>query len=144
MDNKKKCFSVNLESTQVEQLQNVKEKTGKSQNKILSESVEFGLNNASFFFQGKALFIVKVRIDVNSLAELGVKLQNGELKTDIILFTYCEKDDPTVGISLWIANDREHFNKLFAPHNEYYKEVIDIKEVVTPEESMQLIMASLQ
>lgn len=144
MDNNEKCFSVNLEATQIVQLKNVKEKTGKTQSKILEESVEQGLSNTSFFFQGKAFFIVKVRIDIESLPVLGQKLQSGELKTNMILFTYCEKDDPTVGISLWIANDREHFDQLFAPHNEHYKEVIDINEVVTPEESMELIMASIQ
>ena len=144
MDNMKKCFSVNLSEEQVKKLQNVKEKTRKSQNKILTEAVEFGLNNTSFFFQGKILYLVKVRINIKTLAELGQKLQNGELKTNMILFSYCVKDDPTVGISLWIANDRKHFDQLFAPHNKYYEEVIDIKEVVSPEESMQLIMVSLQ
>lgn len=140
MDNKKKCFSVNLEAEQVKSLLRVKEITGKSQNKVLAESLEKGLSNASFFLQGKLLFIVKVRVDVNNLAELGGKLQSGELKTNMILFTYCEKVDPSIGVSLWIANDRKHFNQLFAPHKKYYIDIIDIKEVITPEESMQLLM----
>ena len=143
MDECKKCFSVNLESPQIEQLKNIKERSGKSQSAILSECVGFGLNNSSFYHQGTTLFLVKVRVDADALADFGRKLQNGELQTNRYLFTYCIKDDPTVGVSLWIADDRVHLDQLIAPHSRYYQEVISIEEVITPAESMQLIMASL-
>ncbi len=144
MDDKTKCFSVNLTADQAEKLRILKEKTGKSQGQILSESVETGLKNALFFIQAKKFYLVKVRINTDLLAELSQKLQNNDLDRSMYLFTYCLKDDPTVGVSLWTADDRKHFDKIFAPHKAYYKNVIEIDEVVTPEESMQLIIAGLR
>jgi predicted DNA-binding protein len=143
MDKNKRCFSVSLESEQVEQLQRVKENTEKSQSMVLEESVGHGLKNASFFLKGKMLYLVKVRIDTGRLPEFGQKLQNGELQTDMYLFTWCEKDDPEVGTSLWIADNRDHLDQLIAPHGKYYREVIDIKEVITPQESMRMLMNSV-
>jgi hypothetical protein len=47
------------------------------------------------------LIFVKVRIDLDKIAELGQKLQDGELDLSNILSTYCIKDDPSVGINIW-------------------------------------------
>lgn len=143
MDKKTKCFSVNLAMEQVEKLKNLKENSGKSQNKILSESVESGLQKFSFLQSGKKLYLVKVRINTDLLMELGQKLQNNKLDTSMMLFTYCSKDDPEVGVSLWMADDKKHFDKLFSPHKYYYKDVIDIQEVVLPEESMKLLLSKM-
>lgn len=144
MDNKKeKCFSINLDQEVVESLQEIKKSSGKSQGQLLKESVESGLRETSFFLQGNNLFLAKVRIDGTQLEELGAKLQSGELKTDRILFTYCEKKDPTVGVSLWVADDRDHLDQFMAPYQKYYKEVIDIEEMVTTSQSIERIMESL-
>ncbi|MFO7656240.1 MAG: hypothetical protein R6W78_04170 [Bacteroidales bacterium] len=138
MKEQTKCLSVNLPLSKVEELKSIKEQTGKSQNEILTESVLTGIENLKQ--DSKQLFLVKVRIDTSKMMELGQKLQSGELDTKMIKFTYCIKEDPTVGVSLWAAKDNEEFDKLFAPHKEYYKEIIEISSAIKPEEAMTLIM----
>lgn len=137
-----KCFSVNLTQDQAAVLKETKEKSGKTQGQVLTEAVGSGLQQLSHGISNKKLYLVKVRINIDFMAELGQKLQTGELDTSMILFTYCLKDDPAVGVSLWKADDKDHFDKLFGPHKKYYKELIDIHEVVMPEESMKLLCAS--
>ena len=140
MSEKTKCMSINLPEDQVELLRAVKEKSGKSQSAILTESVVSGLKKESVLADGKALFLVKVKIDTDRMMELGAKLQSGELDTSAMLFTWCEKADPDVGIALWTADSKEHFDRIFAPHLEYYREVEFVNEVVTPQTAMQMLM----
>ncbi len=85
------------------------------------------------------LFFVKVRLDVTKMAELGQKLQAGAMPTHP-LSTYCLKDDPSVGLNIWEAKDRAEFDKAFAPHREYYSEILEISPIILPQESMQLLM----
>lgn len=141
MKEQTKCLSVNLPLSKVEELKAIKEQTGKSQNEILTESILNGIEN--FKQSENQLFLVKVRIDTAKMMELGQKLQSGELDTKMIKFTYCMKNDPTVGVSLWTAKNREDFDKLLVPHKKYYKEVIDISSAVKPEEAMTLIMQEM-
>lgn len=141
MKEETKCLSVNLPLSKIVELKAIKEKTGKSQNEILAESILSGIENLKQ--DTKQLFLVKVRIDTSKMMELGQKLQSGELDTKMIKFTYCIKDDPTVGVSLWMAEDKDDFDKLFAPHKEYYKEIIDISPAVRPEEAMALIIQEM-
>lgn len=89
-------------------------------------------------------FFVKVRIDLNKLMELGRKLQTGELDKSNLKMTYCMKDDPAVGVNIWEADSEEMFESKFAPHREYYKEVIEITPVITTKESMEILMAQLE
>lgn len=84
-------------------------------------------------------FFVKVRIDVSKLSDFGQKLQNGSITTHPLL-TYCLKDDPSVGINIWEAEDKPGFEKAFSPHREFYSEIIEITPVITPQESMQALM----
>ena len=88
------------------------------------------------------LFFVKVRLDVSKMPELGRKLQAGLLPTHPVS-TYCLKDDPAVGLNIWEAEDREAFERAFAPHREYYAELIEIVPVITPQEAQQLLMARI-
>jgi hypothetical protein len=90
------------------------------------------------------LFFVKVRIDLNKMVKMGQKLQSGELDTSAIKLTYCIKDDPSVGLNIWEANDREDFDKKFKPHKEYYAEVMEITPVITPDESYQILLKQLK
>ncbi len=90
------------------------------------------------------MFLAKVRIDVDKMAEFGLKLGSGELDRSHIVFTYCLKDDPSVGLSLWNAEDRRHFDRLIAPHAVYYREIIDVQEAVKPEEAMRLILEEMK
>jgi hypothetical protein len=84
-------------------------------------------------------FFVKVRVDTNKLAEFGRKLQAGELPTHPLI-TYCLKDDPSVGLNIWEAEDEEGFEKAFAPHREFYSEILEISPVILPQESMKMLM----
>ena len=85
-------------------------------------------------------FLVKAQIDLEKLPELGKKLQTGELDTNNIKSTYCLKDEPTVGISIWEAKNNKDFEEKFKPHKKYYKEVKEILHVITPEQAMGLLM----
>jgi hypothetical protein len=89
------------------------------------------------------LFFVKVRIDINKLAELGEKLQSGELDKSSLKSTYCLQDDPAVGLNIWEAKDKKDFEIKFEPHREYYAEVLEIAPVILPAESQKLLMAQI-
>ncbi len=77
------------------------------------------------------------------LIQQGQKLRSGELDTKMIKFTYGIEDDPSVGVSLWAASDKDEFDRLFAPHAKYYEEIIEISSVVKPAEAMVLIMQKM-
>lgn len=88
------------------------------------------------------MFLVKVRVDIKTMAEFGKKLQSNELdRTGIKSETYCVKDDPSVGYTVWEAATKDAFEKIFAPWRKYYEE-IEIIEVVLPEEAMRMIISS--
>jgi hypothetical protein len=89
------------------------------------------------------LFFVKVRINLKKMVELGQKLQSGELDRSNLRSTYCLKDDPSVGINIWEADDRNDFNMKFKPHKEYYSEILEITPVIKPEESFQILMKQI-
>lgn len=84
-------------------------------------------------------YFVKVRIDVGKMSEFGQKLQSGAIKTHPLV-TYCLQDDPSVGLNIWEAQDKESFEEAFHPHREFYAEVIDISPVILPQEAMAILM----
>lgn len=88
------------------------------------------------------LFFVKVRIDLNKLADLGQKLQRGEFETHP-LSTYCLKDDPSVGLNIWEAEDQEDFDNKFAPHRAFYADVMEVTPVITAGEAQKVLMDQL-
>ena len=88
------------------------------------------------------LFFVKVRVDVNKLVEFGQKLQAGGLKTHP-LNTYCLKDDASVGLNIWEAENRGAFEKAFAPYKEYYSEVMEIVPIITAQDAQRILMNQL-
>jgi hypothetical protein len=85
------------------------------------------------------LFFVRVRVDVTKLAEFGQKLQTGALHTHPVS-TYCLKDDPSVGLNIWEAEDPEAFEMAFAPHRAFYSDVMEILPVITPQEAQRILM----
>ena len=89
------------------------------------------------------LFFVKVRLDLTKFAEMGRKLQSGELDRTAIKSVHCPQADPTVGLAIWEATDRADFDQKFAPHRPYYAEVAEITPVVTSPEAQQLIIQQL-
>jgi hypothetical protein len=88
------------------------------------------------------LYFVKVRIDLSKLAELGQKIQSGEFEAHP-QSTYCLKDDPSVGLNIWEAEDDEDFEREFAPHREYYAEVYEVTPVITAIEAQQLLVEQM-
>jgi hypothetical protein len=84
------------------------------------------------------LFFVKVRVDVSRLAEYGQKLQSGAIGTHP-LSTYCLADEPTIGLNIWEAEDRESLEEAFAPHGEY-SQVLEIVPVVTAQAAQRILM----
>lgn len=141
----KKCIAVHLPVDLLDRINDHKAKTGQSQSGLMVSLIEKGLGvSGNEKVLGKMLFFVKVRIDTTKMTEFGEKLQNGEIDTSHTIMTYCIKDDPTVGMSFWHADSREMFEKVFAQHRVYYKEVIEIIPVITPMDSMKLLMENMK
>ena len=85
------------------------------------------------------LFQVKVRVDIAKMAEFGQKLQKGELDRSCIRGeTYCLKNDPAIGYSIWEAESREDFETKFSAWRNYYREV-EIREVISPTDAMTML-----
>jgi hypothetical protein len=138
----KKCIAVHLPVGLLNEINNYKSKSGKSQTGVVIDLLEKGLGITQSTHdenENKIFFYVKVRIDISKMAELGQKLQSGELDTSLIIMTYCDKNDPAVGMSFWQANDKKSFDNVFSKFKEYYKEVIELIQVVTPMQSIKLI-----
>ncbi|KNY29828.1 hypothetical protein [Pseudobacteroides cellulosolvens] len=89
-------------------------------------------------------FLVNVRVNLTTMLEFGQKLKQGELDRSCIRGeTYCIKNDPAVGYSIWEAESRQEFDEKFSPWKKYYEET-DIREVIDPNESMRLLMEQTQ
>lgn len=141
----KKCIAVHLPIDLLDKIDEQKAKTGQSQSALMIDLIEKGLGYTSNDKPvGKMLFFVKVRIDTTKMLEFGQKLQNGEIDTSHTILTYCIKDDPTVGLSFWHADSQKKFDEVFAQYRVYYKEVIEVTSVVTPMDSMKLIMENMK
>jgi hypothetical protein len=141
----KKCIAVHLPVNLYDKLNEYKSKTGKSQSGLIIDLVEKGLNGTnSSASDHPLLFFAKVRIDPAKMAEMGQKLQSGELDTSQLMLTYCLKDDPTVGMSIWKASTVDDFETQFAQFVPYYKDVIEVTQVVTPMDAMTLILAEMK
>ncbi|MGD2033678.1 MAG: hypothetical protein PVF73_01380 [Bacteroidales bacterium] len=141
----KKCIAVHLPVDLLDRINEQKAKTGQSQSGLITGLIEKGLGSSSHENAfGKLFFFVKVRIDTAKMTEFGQKLQNGEIDTSHTIMTYCIKDDPAVGLSFWHADSQKSFEDVFAQHRVYYKEVTEVIPVITPMDSMKLIMENLQ
>jgi hypothetical protein len=90
------------------------------------------------------LFFGKVRINITKLKEFGEKLQSGALGPSFTKSTHCLQDDPTVGLNIWEARDREDLEKKLKPHRVYYAEVLEIEAVITPQESQRILIEQLK
>lgn len=140
----KKCIAVHLPMTLMEQIDVAKTKTGKSQNNLLIELIEKGLDRVSSQETvNQQYFLVKVRIDTSKMMEFGQKLQSGAIDTSHTLMTFCLNDDPTVGIGFWQADNQGNFEEIFAQHTPYYKEILEVKPVITPMESLKIILETV-
>ena len=86
------------------------------------------------------LFFVKVRIDAAKLNVFAQELQNGTIKTHAES-SFCLKSDPSVGLNIWKADSRSDLDDKLSAHKRFYKEVIEISEVITPQESFKMLIA---
>lgn len=90
------------------------------------------------------IFLVKVKVNLKSITEFGQKLQKGELDRSCIKGeTYCIKDDPSIGYSIWETKSKEEFEKKFNPWQKYYENTEAI-EVISPNEAMKLLFNKIQ
>jgi hypothetical protein len=85
------------------------------------------------------LFQVKVRVNLARMAEFGEKLKRSELDRSCVRGeTYCLKNDPAVGFSIWEADSKNEFETKFAPWRNYYDNT-EVNEVITPMEAMTML-----
>lgn len=141
----KKCIAVHLPDDLLDKINEQKTKTGHNQSALIIDLIEKGLgysSNENIF--GKMFYFVKVRIDSAKMIEFGQKLQNGEIDTSHTIMTYCIEDDPTVGLNFWHVDSEEEFEKVLAQYKPYYKEIIETIQVITPMNSMKLIMENMK
>jgi hypothetical protein len=90
------------------------------------------------------VFQVKVRVKLSTLQQFAAALQKGALdNTRVKGETWCLKEDPAVGYSVWETTDRQDFNRRFNPWREYYDQV-EVREVTTPKEAMVALFGKLQ
>jgi hypothetical protein len=86
------------------------------------------------------LLAVLVRVNHERLPGFGKALGKGELdRSSVVSKTYCYRDDPAVGFSIWEVGDLNEFEEKFKTWRQYYDEV-NVREVITPEESMGMLM----
>ena len=89
------------------------------------------------------VFLVKVRVKTHTLKEFAAALQKGHLdNTKVRGETWCLKEDPAVGYSVWDATDRQDFDMRFSPWREYYDHV-EISEVISPRDAMAALFGKL-
>jgi hypothetical protein len=86
------------------------------------------------------IFFVKVRIDAAKLNSFALELQSGAIKTHAES-SFCLKSDPSVGLNIWKAESRYDLDDKLSTHRRFYKEVIEISEVITPQESFKMLIA---
>ena len=79
---------------------------------------------------------IKVKVKVNTLQEFAGKIMTGELDRSAILGeTYCEKDNPAIGISYWEVDNMDEFESKMSGWKPYYEE-IEVKEVIPAKNAM--------
>jgi hypothetical protein len=85
------------------------------------------------------MFLVRVKVNLETLGEFGQALRKGELDRGCIIGeTYCLKSDPSVGYSVWEAATKSEFDVKFSGWRRYYEQV-EVIESISPNEAMQLL-----
>jgi hypothetical protein len=141
----KKCVVVHLPEDLLAKINEQKEKTGKNQGAFIIDLIEKGLDyKSNENLSAKIFFFVKVRIDTKKMFEFGKKLQSGEIDTSHTLMTYCNKEDPTVGLNFWWADSQEDFEKRLNQYKPFYNEILEITPVITPMNAMKIISEKIK
>jgi hypothetical protein len=89
------------------------------------------------------LFLVKVRVNPQTLAEFGQALQERRLDNSSIRATYCLRDDPAVGLGIWEVADEQELLRKLDPWRAFYSDV-EVAGLVTPAEAQQLLLEQLR
>ncbi len=85
-------------------------------------------------------FLVKVRVNVPTMAEFDKAIRAGKLDNSAIRGeTHCLKDDPAVGYVAWEVGSREEFDAKFNPWRKFLRDV-EIVEVISPQEAAEKLM----
>jgi hypothetical protein len=141
----KNCISVHLSAELLEILNEQKIKTGLSQNRLIINLIEKGLDQTPKEKKPDQIYyFVKVRIDTSKMLEFGQKLQTGRIDTSHTLMTFCIQDDPTVGLNFWRVENHDEFERIFSQYKPFYDEIIEIIRVVTPMKAMSLIIEEMK
>ena len=83
---------------------------------------------------------IKVKVKISTIKEFAAKLMSGQLdRSANISERYCEKSEPTVGISYWKVENMEEFENLFSSWKEFY-ETFEVKEVIAAKDAFFLIL----
>jgi hypothetical protein len=83
---------------------------------------------------------IKVKVKISTIKDFAAKLMSGQLdRTAIIGETYCEKNEPAVGISYWDVDDMEEFENKFSLWKQFY-DSYEVKEVVAAKDAFFLIL----
>ncbi len=89
-------------------------------------------------------YLVKVKVNVETLSEFGQKLQKGELDRSCVKGeTYCLNDDPSIGYSIWEVDSKEEFDQKFSAWRKYYS-TVELSEIISPNEAMQRLFSQLR
>ena len=85
---------------------------------------------------------IKVKVNTITLQNFAQQLMMNQLdRSAIIGETYCEKDDPTIGISYWEVENMEEFEEKFTPWKQFY-ESCEVKEVITAKAAIMKLFSA--
>ncbi|HET6452685.1 MAG TPA: hypothetical protein VFI08_15305 [Spirochaetia bacterium] len=85
-------------------------------------------------------FLVRVRVKQSTLNEFAAALRARALDNSRVRGeTWCRKNEPAVGYSVWETPDRRDFDARFDPWRRYYEQV-EITEVISPADAMKALL----
>ncbi len=89
-------------------------------------------------------FFGKVKVNTQKLPEFGQKLFNNELHRNHVKFSFCLKNHPEIGLNIWEAESRAELEKILLTYKPYFSEIIEIKDLITPQDSFAFLMKEIQ
>lgn len=89
-------------------------------------------------------FYGKVKVNTEMLQEFGQKLSDNELQRNHVKFSFCLKNHPEIGLNIWEADSRAELEKILLTYKPYFSEIIEIKELITPQESFAFLIQETQ
>ncbi|MFZ0454794.1 MAG: hypothetical protein WCE54_11675 [Ignavibacteriaceae bacterium] len=89
-------------------------------------------------------FYGKVKVNMDMLSEFGQKLSNNELNRSHVRAAFCLKENPEIGLNIWEAESRAELEKILITYKPYFSQVIEIKELITPQESFAFLIQEIQ